>query len=219
MRTDGEHDSGVPSSSARIWTIPPKSRHHFVWCPVACTSGIFRRRMCARNGSLHAPRSLLPSESAATVLPSRRNHRPGPQRCGWYAPGIPSGRCSPVNHLGRGPSHVASGGRTAGDRNGHPQSRTNEETFLSSGFYGKLVVALLSKRLASIGKTFPPGATSCRKRPTPSPWREFEFALHHVLAAITPRLPLDSVMRRWNQIAEALSEPSRNRRPQLESLF
>src|SRR5579863_4693074 len=67
--------------------------------------------------------------------------------------------------------------------------------------------------------------TMCRFIPalsvplSPSPWREFEFALHHVLAAITPRLPLDSVMRCWNQIAEALSEPSRNRRPQLESLF
>jgi hypothetical protein len=84
--------------------------------------------------------------------------------------------------------------------------------------YGKLLVASLSQKLASIGKTFPLGAISCRKRPTPSPWREFEFALHQVLAAITPRLPLASVMRRWNEIAEALSEPNRNRRPQLESL-
>ena len=110
MRTDGEYDRRVPASSARVWAVPPEGRDHFARRPVARASGIFRRRMCARNGSLHAPRSLLPSESAAAVLPSRGNYRPGPQRCGWYAPGIPSGRCSPVNHLGRGPSHVGSGG-------------------------------------------------------------------------------------------------------------
>ena len=85
MRTDGEHDSWVPASSARVCAIPAESRDHFTRRPVARASGIFHRRMCAGNGSLHAPRSLLSSESAAAVLPSRRNYRPRPQRCGRYA--------------------------------------------------------------------------------------------------------------------------------------
>jgi hypothetical protein len=39
-----------------------------------------------------------------------------------------------------------------------------------------------------------------------------------VLATVTPRLALVAVMYRWNEITEAPDEPSRNRKPQLESL-
>ncbi len=35
--------------------------------------------------------------------------------------------------------------------------------------------------------------TSSRKRPTPSSWREFQFALHQVLASVTPQIPLSYV--------------------------
>jgi uncharacterized membrane protein YozB (DUF420 family) len=50
-------------------------------------------------------------------------------------------------------------------------------------------------------------------RRTRSAWREFHFLFHHILAAINPPLLLQAVLQSWNQVAAALSEPSRKRRP------
>ena len=47
---------------------------------------------------------------------------------------------------------------------------------------------------------------------------EFPFAFHQVLPGLAPRLSLDTVLRSSNQIAAALSEPRRKRRPQIDSL-
>src|ERR1035437_3358943 len=68
-------------------------------------------------------------------------------------------------------------------------------------------------------KRFPPGATCCTKPRTRSAWREFQFLFHQILAAINPPLLLQAVLQSWNQVAAALSEPSRKRRPQPESFF
>lgn len=48
-----------------------------------------------------------------------------------------------------------------------------------------------------------------------SRWREFQFAFHRVLDAIQPRIALPTVLAQWNQIAAALAERHRLRRPQL----
>src|ERR1039458_2148645 len=34
-------------------------------------------------------------------------------------------------------------------------------------------------------------------RKTPSKWREFQFAFHQTISAITPKLPLNSVLHNW----------------------
>lgn len=51
--------------------------------------------------------------------------------------------------------------------------------------------------------------------PTNSHWREFQFAFHRILAAITPRIPLRSTLENWNRIAADLAEASRKRVPQV----
>ena len=48
-------------------------------------------------------------------------------------------------------------------------------------------------------------------------WREFSFALHQIQQAIQPRLAMENVMFQWQQIASALTERSRHRKPQLLS--
>jgi hypothetical protein len=64
----------------------------------------------------------------------------------------------------------------------------------------------------------PPGATTYLKVRTRSQWREFQFLLHLTIAAIAPALQLGAVLKCWNQVAAALSEPNRKLRPQLECI-
>jgi hypothetical protein len=73
------------------------------WCHRTC-------RPCAGAGSHFPPRTLWSFEGAAEVLPSAENYGRGSQRRSGDVAGIPSGRCSPVDHLGRGPSHAGHGG-------------------------------------------------------------------------------------------------------------
>ncbi len=85
--------------------------------------------------------------------------------------------------------------------------------------YGKLLVALLTQKLARIGRSISPGATTLsNKPPVRSRWREFRFAFQKVAEAVTPSIPLAGVLARWNEIASALGERSRTKRPQLSQL-
>lgn len=52
---------------------------------------------------------------------------------------------------------------------------------------------------------------------TPSRWREFAYLCHELVRAIVPAIPLPAILENWNQMAQALAEPSRKRRPQLEA--
>jgi len=84
--------------------------------------------------------------------------------------------------------------------------------------YGKLFVALLSQKLTRIGRAVSPGATICQtKAPIRSPWREFRFAFHWVTEAIAPSIGL-ATMASWNEIAAALGERNRKRKPQWSKL-
>jgi hypothetical protein len=90
----------------------------------------------------------------------------------------------------------------------------------SAWLYGKLFVALLSQKMARVGSTISPWGyllPDAAEHSEPVA-REFQLAFHQVLSAITPMLPLQTVLQNWNEVASALSEPNRNRRPQLESL-
>src|ERR1039458_8095752 len=60
------------------------------------------------------------------------------------------------------------------------------------------------------GTQFPPGVTCCPKLRTRSTWREFQFAFHQVLAAITPTLPLYAVLIQWNQVQLLLANQVAN---------
>ena len=42
-----------------------------------------------------------------------------------------------------------------------------------------------------------------------------KYANHRVLEAIAPAVTLETVLARWNQIADALGERNRNRKPQV----
>jgi hypothetical protein len=66
---------------------------------------------------------------------------------------------------------------------------------------------------------FPPGDMSWNKKQPQSVWREFNFLLHQIQRAIEPALPLHEVLGSWNDIAQALAEKPRNRRPQLRNHF
>ena len=66
--------------------------------------------------------------------------------------------------------------------------------------YGKLLVALLSQRLARVGKSISPWGYLLPQPPSTLPVAMIHFALDQILAAITPRIPLASVMQRWNEM-------------------
>jgi hypothetical protein len=84
--------------------------------------------------------------------------------------------------------------------------------------YGKLFVALLSQKMARIGSTISPWGYPLSNLPhIPSRWREFHFAFHRILEAITPRVGLDAVLSQWNQVAADLGERNRKRTPQVLS--
>lgn len=51
-----------------------------------------------------------------------------------------------------------------------------------------------------------------------SRWREFQFAFHRVIEAIAPAVGLATTIARWNEIAAALGERSRKRKPQLSKM-
>ena len=73
------------------------------------------------------------------------------------------------------------------------------------------------RRWRASGALFPPGATICPgKARVRSRWREFQFALHRILAAITPPISFQAALNQWNQIAADLAEASRKRLPQIE---
>jgi hypothetical protein len=85
--------------------------------------------------------------------------------------------------------------------------------------YGKLFVALLSQKLARIGSAISPwGYYLAEEAPLRSRWREFQFAFHRVLEAITPAVGLKTTIIRWNEIAAALGERNRKRKPQIANL-
>ena len=64
-----------------------------------------------------------------------------------------------------------------------------------------------------------PGDTSWRRRRPQSIWREFEFALSEVAAAIRPVSALSDMVQDWAEISRALAEPPRRRMPQLVNLY
>ena len=66
---------------------------------------------------------------------------------------------------------------------------------------------------------FPPGDTTWRRRRPHSPWREFRFVHNQIRRAIEPAFGLARTIDEWNDIAKALSEPPRRRRPQWASYF
>ncbi len=66
---------------------------------------------------------------------------------------------------------------------------------------------------------FPPGDTTWRRRRPHSPWREFRFVLNQIRRAIEPAFGLARTIDEWNDIAKALSEPPRRRRPQRATHF
>jgi hypothetical protein len=51
-----------------------------------------------------------------------------------------------------------------------------------------------------------------------SAWRVFSFLLHQIQQAIEPVIPLQQVLKNWNQIETDLKERSRTRRPQISIL-
>jgi hypothetical protein len=51
-----------------------------------------------------------------------------------------------------------------------------------------------------------------------SRWREFQFAYHRVIEAIAPAVGLANTITRWNEIAAALGERNRKRKPQLSKV-
>ncbi len=64
---------------------------------------------------------------------------------------------------------------------------------------------------------FPPGAVCLSGNRTPSRWREFCYLCHELARAIVPAIPLTAILENWSRMAQALTEPSRKRRPQLEA--
>ena len=66
---------------------------------------------------------------------------------------------------------------------------------------------------------FPPGDISWRNDRPQSAWREFNFAYNQVKQAILPKLPLDNVIKEWNEIAKSLAERPRKRQLQLSEYF
>jgi hypothetical protein len=80
---------------------------------------------------------------------------------------------------------------------------------------GSLPAAFLA-----FGAPLPPGATTYPTKPPPvrSRWREFQFALHRVTEAIAPAVGLAATLAHWNDIAAALAERNRKRKPQLSKL-
>ena len=65
---------------------------------------------------------------------------------------------------------------------------------------------------------FPPGDTNWRLLRNASGWREFAFMLHQVQKAIDPVTNLRSVIQGWNEIAQNLAEPSRDRKTQTRAM-
>ncbi len=51
-----------------------------------------------------------------------------------------------------------------------------------------------------------------------SAWRVFSFLLHQIQQAIEPVIPLQQVLKNWNQIEADLRERSRKRQPQVKVL-
>lgn len=62
---------------------------------------------------------------------------------------------------------------------------------------------------------FPPGATNCDR--IKSRWREFSFAFHQIQQAIDPVVSLKKILENWGQVRVALSERSRQRKPQISN--
>jgi hypothetical protein len=80
--------------------------------------------------------------------------------------------------------------------------------------YGKLLLALLAEKLIMRGQSGSPRPMWGPER-THSAWREFGFAVHGFVQAITPFVPLDDMRTQWNEWARHLAEPPRQRKPQV----
>jgi hypothetical protein len=79
--------------------------------------------------------------------------------------------------------------------------------------YGKLLLALLAEKLIVRGQADSPRQLWEPER-AHSAWREFGFAVHGLVQAITPFVPLDQMRTQWNEWARHLAEPPRRRKPQ-----
>ena len=66
---------------------------------------------------------------------------------------------------------------------------------------------------------FPPGDTSWKKARQQSAWREFAFVHNQIKLAIEPRLTINEILERWNEISKLLSESKRKRNYQLSNYF
>ena len=80
--------------------------------------------------------------------------------------------------------------------------------------YGKLLLALLAEKLIGRGQADSPQQMWEPER-AHSAWREFGFAVHGLVQAITPLVSLDDMHAQWNEWARRLAEPSRQRQPQV----
>jgi hypothetical protein len=79
---------------------------------------------------------------------------------------------------------------------------------------GKLLLALLAEKLIAMGQSDSPRPMWEPER-AHSAWREFGFAVHGLVQAITPFVPLDDMRTQWNEWARRLAEPPRQRKPQV----
>lgn len=80
--------------------------------------------------------------------------------------------------------------------------------------YGKLLLALLAEKLIVRGQADSPRQLWEPER-AHSAWREFGFAVHGLVQAITPFMPLEGMRTQWNEWARRLAEPPRQRKPQV----
>ena len=86
----------------------------------------------------------------------------------------------------------------------------SDEQSSRAWLYGKLLVALLTQKVARLGSTISPWGYDLGQPPRAAQWREFQFALHQLQQTIAPALGLGKSLPHWNEIAAALAERNRN---------
>ena len=95
----------------------------------------------------------------------------------------------------------------------------HDDASAQAWLYGKLLVALLVEKVVRHARTVSPGDTMSRPDRTPSPWRDFKFALNQVTRAIEPAYSLRRMVAEWHEISASLAEPPRRRSNHVDSHF
>ena len=152
----------------------------------------------------------------------------GSSRRPWSSPG--SSSCSPRSPRRTFPrrrswSGIGRGGRSSWSSSGSSPWRSSvicPNTTTTAPGHGSMESCCWLcwwRRSSATPSPFPPGDTSWRRRRPQSIWREFEFALSEVAAAIRPVSALSDMVQDWAEISRALAEPPRRRMPQLVNLY